>query len=158
MSKLLNNFLVPVALFFIFYVSIDCGDHVYHLFVGGMIRYGFLRVSIRFPYFSLVKCCFVSLSWTMIQKFYYFFLNFFLYYLEKIWYEVKLFSHVQLFATPWIVAYQAPLSMELSRQEYWSGLPFPSPGDPPDPGLEPRSPAVQADAPLFEHQGSPTRV
>ena len=45
----------------------------------------------------------------------------------------------QLFATPWTVAYQAPLSMELSRQEYWNGLPFPSPGDLPNPGIEPAS-------------------
>ena len=41
--------------------------------------------------------------------------------------EVKLLSHVQLFVTPWTVAYQAPLSMEFSKQEYWSGVPFPSP-------------------------------
>ena len=46
--------------------------------------------------------------------------------------------------TPWAVAGQAPLSMGFSRQEYWSGLPFPSPGDLPDPGIEPRSPALQA--------------
>ena len=50
-----------------------------------------------------------------------------------------LLSHVQLFATPWTVAYQAPLSMEFSRQEYWSGLAFPTPGDLPDPGIEPAS-------------------
>ena len=48
--------------------------------------------------------------------------------------------------TPWTVARQAPLSMGFSRQEYWSGLPFPSPGDLPDPGIEPRSPALQADS------------
>ena len=54
--------------------------------------------------------------------------------------------HVRLFATPWTVAYQAPLSMGFSRQECWSGLPFPSPGDLPDPGIEPGSPALQADA------------
>ena len=47
--------------------------------------------------------------------------------------------------TPWTVARQAPLSMGFSRQEYWSGLPFPSPGDLPDPGIEPWSPALQAD-------------
>ena len=47
---------------------------------------------------------------------------------------------------PWTVACQAPLSMEFSRQEYWSGLPFPSPGDLPDPGIEPGSPALQADS------------
>ena len=59
---------------------------------------------------------------------------------------VKSLSHVQLFATPWTVAYQASLSMGFSRQEYWSGLPFPSPGDLPDPGIEPGSPASEADA------------
>ena len=48
-------------------------------------------------------------------------------------------SHVQLFVTPWTVAQQAPLSMEFFRQEYRSGLPFPSPGDLPDPGIEPES-------------------
>ena len=65
-----------------------------------------------------------------------------------------LFSHVQLFATPWIVAHQAPLSMEFSRQEYCSGLPFPPPGDLPDPGIEPRSPILQADALLSEPPGN----
>ena len=59
---------------------------------------------------------------------------------------VKSLSHVRLFVIPWTVAYQAPLSMEFSRQEYWSGLPFPSPGDLPHPGIEPRSPALQADS------------
>ena len=58
---------------------------------------------------------------------------------------MKSFSHVRLFAIPWTVVYQASLSMGFSRQEYWSGLPFPSPGDLPDPGIEPRSPALQAD-------------
>ena len=60
--------------------------------------------------------------------------------------KVKSLSRVRLFATPWTVAYQAPLSMGFSRQECWSGLPFPSPGDLPDPGIKPRSPALQADA------------
>ena len=55
---------------------------------------------------------------------------------------VKLFSHVWFFATPWTVAYQAPPSMGFSRQEYWSGLPFPSPGDLSEPKIEPRSPAL----------------
>ena len=53
-------------------------------------------------------------------------------------------------ATPWTVAHQAPLSMGFSRQEYWSGLPFPSPGDLLDPGIKPRSPALQADSLLTE--------
>ena len=61
--------------------------------------------------------------------------------------SVKSLSRVQLFETPWTVAHQAPLSMEFSRQEYWSGLPFPSPGDPPNPGTEPRSPALQDSLP-----------
>ena len=60
--------------------------------------------------------------------------------------KVKLLSHVQLFATPWTVVYQAPLFMGFSRQECWSGLPFPPPGDLPDPGIEPRFPSLQADA------------
>ena len=58
---------------------------------------------------------------------------------------MKSLSRVRLFATPYTVAYKAHLSMEFSSQEYWSGLPFPSPGDLPNPGIEPRSPALQAD-------------
>ena len=60
--------------------------------------------------------------------------------------KLKSLSRVRLFATPWTVAYQAPPSMEFSRQEYWSGLPFPSPGDLHGPGIEPGSLALQADA------------
>ena len=60
--------------------------------------------------------------------------------------KMKSLSHVRLFATPWTVAYQAPPSMGFSSQEYWSGLPFPSPGDLPKLRIEPRSPALQADA------------
>ena len=56
--------------------------------------------------------------------------------------EVKLLSRVRRFATPWTVAYQALPSMGFSRQEYWSGLPFPSPGKLPNPGMEPGSPAL----------------
>ena len=56
--------------------------------------------------------------------------------------KVKSLSCVRLFATPWTVAYQAPPLMGFSRQEYWSGLPFPSPGDLPDPGIEPGSPTL----------------
>ena len=55
--------------------------------------------------------------------------------------------------TPWTVAHQVPLSMEFSRQEYWSGLPFPSPGDLPDPGIKPGSPALQAGSLLSEPPG-----
>ena len=60
--------------------------------------------------------------------------------------KLKSLSRVQLFVTPWTVSHQAPPSMGFSRQEYWSGLPFPSPGDLPNSGIEPRSPALQADA------------
>ena len=56
--------------------------------------------------------------------------------------------------TLWIVAHQAPLSMGFSRQEYWSGLPFPSPGDVPDPGIEPVSPTLRADDLLSEPPGN----
>ena len=69
--------------------------------------------------------------------------------------EVKSLSRVQLFGTQWTVAYQAPPSMGFSRQEYWSGLPFPSPGDLPNPGIKPGSPALQADALTSELPGKP---
>ena len=68
--------------------------------------------------------------------------------------KVKLLSRAQLFATPWTIAHQAPPSMEFSRQEYWSGLLYPSPGDLPDPGFEPGSPALQADALPSESPGT----
>ena len=58
--------------------------------------------------------------------------------------RVCVLSHVQLFATPWTVAQKAPLSMEFSRQEYWSGFPFPTPEDLPNPGIEPVSPVSPA--------------
>ena len=61
-------------------------------------------------------------------------------------------------ATPWTVADQAPLSMGFSRQEYWSGLPFPSPGNLLDPGIEPGSPALQADSLPSEPAGKRTKV
>ena len=63
---------------------------------------------------------------------------------------MKSLSCVWLFVTSWTVAYQASQSLGFSRQEYWSGLPFPSPGDLPNPGIEPRSPKLQADALLSE--------
>ena len=68
------------------------------------------------------------------------------------------FTHVWLFVTPWTVACQAPLCMGFSSQEYWSGFPFLSPGDLPDPVIEPGSPALQADSLLFEPLGKPHRV
>ena len=68
---------------------------------------------------------------------------------------MKSLSRVRLFVTPWTIAHQAPPPMGFSRQEYWSGLPFPSPGDLPDPGIEPRSPALQADTLTSEPPGKP---
>ena len=72
--------------------------------------------------------------------------------------KLKLLSYVQLFKTSWTVAYQASLSMGFSRQEYQSGLPFPSPEDLPDPGIEPRSPTLQADSLPSEPPGKPKNV
>ena len=57
---------------------------------------------------------------------------------------VCVLSHLQLFTAPWTVAHQAPLSLQFSRQEYWSGLPFPPPRDLPDPGIKPTSPTAPA--------------
>ena len=67
-------------------------------------------------------------------------------------------SCVWLFATPWSVTCQAPLSMGFSRQEYWSGLPFPPPGELPDPRIEPRSPALQVDSLPLSLWGSPMYI
>ena len=72
--------------------------------------------------------------------------------------KVKSLSRVRLFATPWTVAYHAPPSMGFSRQEYWSGLPFPSPGYLPNPGIEPGSPALEADALTSEPPGKPLNI
>ena len=71
---------------------------------------------------------------------------------------MKLLSRVWLFATPWTVAYQALPSIGFFRQECWSGLSFPSPGDLPNPGIEPGSPALQADALPSEPPGKPFLV
>ena len=71
---------------------------------------------------------------------------------------MKSLSRVRLFATPWTVAHQAPLSIELSRQESWSGLLFPSPGDLPDPGIKLRSSAMQADSLPSEPPGKPQEI
>ena len=71
---------------------------------------------------------------------------------------MKLLSRVRLFATPWTVAHQASPSMGFSRQEYWSGLPFPAPRDLPNPGIEPGSPALEADTSTSEPPGKPTSI
>ena len=69
--------------------------------------------------------------------------------------QFSILSHAQIFVTPWTAAHQAPPYMGFSRQECWSGLPIPSPGDLPDLGIKPRSPTVQADALLSEPPGKP---
>ena len=87
----------------------------------------------------------VSLLLSHIQGYHYHLSKFHIYVLSCVW----------LFVTPWTIAYQAPPSIGFSRQGYWSGLPFPSPGDLPDPGIEPRSPALWADTLTSEPQGKP---
>ena len=72
--------------------------------------------------------------------------------------KVKSLSRVQLFATPWTATHQAPPSMGFSRQECWNGLPFPSPGDLPNPGMEPGPPILQADALLSKPPGKPQKT
>ena len=67
------------------------------------------------------------------------------------------FSRVQFFASLWTVAHQTPLSMGFSRQEYWSGLPCPPPGNLPDPEIKPVSSAFQMDSFPVSHQGSPVK-
>ena len=76
-------------------------------------------------------------------------------YYPKVKVKVKSLSRVRLFATPWTVAYQASPSMGFSRQEYWSGLPFPFPGDLPDPEIEPGSSALEAGTLTSEPPGKP---
>ena len=70
----------------------------------------------------------------------------------------QLLTRVRLFVTPWTVACQTPLSMGFSRQEYWSGLPFPSPGDLPNPGIQPGCPASQSDSLLSEPPGKISNI
>ena len=71
---------------------------------------------------------------------------------------VELLSHVWIFVTPWTVAHQASLSLGIHRQEYWSGLPCPSPGDLLNPGIKPRCPSLQAEPLLSEAQGKPKNI
>ena len=113
--------------------------------------FGFPASYSKFPLAVYWKCQLIQLLWNM-----------YCYYLLSWNYKeflflgkVKSLSRVRLFATLWTVAQQAPLSMGFSRQEYWSGLPFPSPGDLPNPGIEPRSPTLQADALTSEPPGKP---
>ena len=72
--------------------------------------------------------------------------------------RVQALSHIHLFATPWTEARQAPPSMGIVQVRYWSGLPFPSPGDHPNPGIEPRYPKLQADSLPSEPPGKPLNI
>ena len=72
--------------------------------------------------------------------------------------KVKSLCRVRLFVAPWTVAYQASPSMGFSRQEYWNGLPFPSPGDLPDPGIELESPTLEADTLTSEPPGKASKM
>ena len=86
----------------------------------------------RWDMLLLLNFCMEIRTWTYLSEF------------KRSWVSewVNSFNHVRLFATQWTLAYQAPLSMGFSRQEYWSGLPYPSSGDLPDPGIELGSPAL----------------
>ena len=97
-------------------------------------QYSFLENSIDRKVWCTAVCG-VAKSWTWLSA-----------HIHTIKVKVKLLSHVWLFVTPWNVAYQAPLSMRFSRQVYWSGLPFPSPGDLSNSGIKLCSPTLQADA------------
>ena len=116
------------------------------LTVASWPTYRFLREQLR--------CSGTPVSWRILQFAVIHTLKDFSVVNETEW--VKLLSHVRLFATPWTVAYQDPQSMGFSRQEYWSGLSFPSPGDLPDPGIEPGSPAKILRQMLYRlsHQGN----
>ena len=98
----------------------------------------------------LVECFFYHYA-----SFYLIYIDFIISYVMLLW-LLSHFSPVWLWAALWTVAHQAPLSMEFSRQEYWSGLPGPAPGDPPNPGIEPWSPALQADSLPLSPQESPS--
>ena len=123
-----------------------------------------------YPFYSLYQY-FISTFWSLwimpLETFMYWFLcrpmlsflrDIYIYIYIYIYQSVKHVIHsscVWLCVTPWTVAHPAPLFMGFSRQEYWSGLPFPSPEDLPSPGIKPRSPALQADSLPSDHQGSP---
>ena len=116
-------------------------------------------ITLLFYLFVTVTCLFLSLKHMYIVFFYIFLTS----QKEGVCVCVcvcvcYLLSHVWLFVTPWTITRQDPLSMGFSRQEYWSRLPFPSPGDLPDPGIKPGSPALQANSLPSEPPGSPRKT
>ena len=114
----------------------DCLSHLFHPPLSQM--------SAFFPFFADSQLCYVANSWEKVNS------------VENLMYVL---SHSvmsdSLQPNGLYVVHQAPLSMGFSRQEHWSGLPFPSPGNLPDPGIEPRSPALQADSLPTELWGKP---
>ena len=128
------SFLLPPSLPFIPTPSVE-GTSQEHCLSHFILAHIFAM-----KWFCCCCCCFLSSSASS---------------LRAVWSDMKSLSHVWLFATPCTVAYQAP-SMGFSRQEYWNGLPFPSPRDLLDPGIEPRSPALQVDALPSEPPGKPS--
>ena len=94
-----------------------------------------------------------QLSLDVLQVFFSY--HFYLWTRIDLWKKWQSLSHVWLFSTLWTVTHQVPLSMGFSRQEYWSGLSFPSPGDLPDPGIKPRSPILWQILYHLSYQGSP---
>ena len=138
-----------------FYWSSPCKGHWHSLLLKPVITFQSLSYSLpaalnSADHFGFMKF-FPCLLWHPLTLWFLFpsFLHELLFhysFLKCQWSEVKLLSRVRLFVTPWTVAYQAPPSMEFSRQGYWSGLPFPSPGDLPNPGIEPQPPALLEDA------------
>ena len=115
------------------------------LWMGIVLANWFFYISEILHVSSMIKDFLVitldqDILWTLNTIVFYLLVHF----IVSLWMKVKVksLSHVRLFATPWTVAYHAPLFMGFSRQEYWSGLPFPSPGDLRDPEIEPGSPAL----------------
>ena len=115
------------------------------------------KIPLQFHSLSTQKCWVIN-SWAFLEKSIHSFTTWALYKQMNtaclcLRVSCSLISNSEI---PWTIARQTPLSMELSRQEYWSGLLFPSPRDFPDPGIEPRSPALQENSLLTELQGKPT--
>jgi len=130
------------------YIYID--THIYHIH----IKHVYIHIDMHI--YSCIHACdalCVYIQYVYIYVYVYIYIYIYIYIQCAV--AVQYLSHVWLFVAPWTVTHQAPLYMEFSKQEYWSGFSFLSPGDLPDPGIELRSPALQADSLPLSHQGSP---